>query len=51
MDSEAISESTVYKTTPEQRQAIQEGREQIARGEFHTNEEVEMKMDKWLKEK
>lgn len=48
---EAKSESTVYKTTPEQRKSIKEGREQIARGEFFTNEEVELEMDKWLREK
>lgn len=40
----------IYKTTPEQRQSIKEGREQIARGEFFTDEEVKMEMDKWLKE-
>ena len=48
---EAKSESTIYKTTPEQRKSIQEGREQIARGEFFTNEEVEKEMNEWLKEK
>ena len=48
---EAKSESTVYITTPEQKQRIQEAREQIARGEFYTNEEVEKEMNEWLKEK
>ena len=48
---EAKSESTVYKTTPEQRQRIQEAREQIAKGDFLTNKEVEMEIDKWIKEK
>ena len=48
---EAKSESTIYKTTPEQRKSIQEGREQITRGEFFTNEEVEKEMNEWLKEK
>ena len=47
----AKSESTVYITTPEQKLAIQEGRDQIARGEFFTNEEVKKEMDEWLKEK
>lgn len=48
---ETKSKSTIYKTTPEQRQAIQEGREQIARGEFFTDEEVKKEIDEWLKEK
>lgn len=45
------SESTIYKTTPEQRLRIKEGREQIAKGEYFTNEQVELEIDKWLKEK
>jgi len=48
---EAKSESTVYITTPEQKQRIQEAREQIAKGDFLTNKEVEMDIDKWIKEK
>jgi len=48
---EAKSESTIYKTTPEQKQRIQEAREQIARGEFFTDEEVKKEIDEWLKEK
>lgn len=48
---ETKSESTVYKTTPEQQQRIKESREQIARGEFFTNEEVENEIGIWLKEK
>ena len=48
---ETKSESTVYKTTPEQQQRLKESREQIARGEFFTNEEVENEIGKWLKEK
>lgn len=48
---EAKTDSTIYKTNPEQRQKILEGRSQIARGESFTNEEVEMEIDKWLKEK
>lgn len=48
---EAKSESTIYKITPAQRQSIKEGREQIARGEFFTDEEVEKEMNKWLNEK
>lgn len=45
------SESIIYKTTPEQKLRIKEGREQIARGEYFTNEQVELEIDKWLKEK
>jgi len=48
---EAKSDSMIYKTTPEQRKSIQEGIEQIARGEFFTNEEVKKEMNEWLKEK
>jgi len=48
---EAKSESKIYKTTPEQRKSIQEGIEQIARGEFFTDEEVKKEMEEWLKEK
>lgn len=48
---EAKADSTVYKTTPEQRESIKEGREQIARGEFFTDEEVKKEMEQWLKEK
>jgi len=48
---ESKSESEIYKTTPEQKQHIKESQEQIARGDYHTNEQVEMEIDKWLKEK
>ncbi len=48
---EAKSDSTIYKTNPEQQQKIKEGREQIAKGDFFTNDEVKMEIDKWLKEK
>jgi predicted transcriptional regulator len=48
---EAKSESTIYNTTPEQRKMIREGRDQIARGEYLTNDDVEMEIDKWLNEK
>lgn len=48
---ETKSKSTIYKTTPEQRESIEEGRAQIARGEYFTNEQVEMEIDKWLSEK
>ena len=48
---EATSESTIYVTTPEQKLRIKEGIEQIAKGECFTNEQVEMEIDSWLKEK
>jgi len=48
---ETKSKSTVYKTTPEQRKDIEESRAQIAKGEYFTNEQVEMEIDKWLSEK
>ena len=48
---ESKSETSVYLTTPEQRERIREGREQISRKEYFTNEQVELEVDKWLKEK
>jgi len=45
------SETLIYRTTPEQRQRIKEGQEQIDRGESFTNDQVEAEIDKWLKEK
>ena len=48
---ETKSETTIYKTTPEQLEKIKVGRAQIAKGESFTNEQVEKEIDKWLKEK
>jgi predicted transcriptional regulator len=48
---ESKSNTTIYKTTSEQRKGIKEGRAQIAKGEYFTNEQVEMEIDKWLSEK
>lgn len=48
---EAKSESMIYKTTSKQQKRIKEGREQIANGEFFTNEQVEKEIDRWLNEK
>jgi len=45
------SKKLIYKTTPEQRQAIKEGQDQLARGESFTNDQVESEIDKWLSEK
>jgi hypothetical protein len=42
---EAKSKSTIYKTTPEQLRAVEEGRAQVTRGEYHTYEQVEMEID------
>jgi hypothetical protein len=47
---ETKSRSTVYKTTPEQRKRIQEGRDQIAKGDFYTNDQIELEINSWLKE-
>jgi predicted transcriptional regulator len=44
------SESMVYMTSQVQQKSIIEGREQIARGEFFTNEQIELEIDQWLKE-
>ena len=44
------SESTIYKTSPEQRIVIEEAIVQISKGVSFTNEQVEMEIDKWLKE-
>jgi hypothetical protein len=35
------SKKLIYKTTPEQRQGIKEGQEQLARGEFFSNDQVD----------
>jgi hypothetical protein len=48
---ETKSETTIYNTTPEQRERIKVGRAQIAKGESFTNEQVEKEIDKWLREK
>ena len=45
------SEKLIYRTTPEQRQRIKEGQEQLARGESFSNDQVEAEIDKWLREK
>ncbi len=48
---DAKSEKLIYRTTPEQKQTINEGREQIRKGEYLTNDQVESEVDQWLKEK
>ena len=44
-------EKLIYKTTPEQRQRIKEGQEQLAKGEYLSNDKVEASIDTWLNEK
>ncbi len=48
---ETKTETTIYNTTPGQQKKIKEGKEQIAKGEYFTNEQVEMEIDKWITEK
>jgi len=45
------SETTIYRTSAEQRSKIEEGLKQIENGEYYTNEQVESEINKWLKEK
>lgn len=45
------TESLIYKTSPEQRERINEGRAQLKNGELFTNDQVEMEIEQWLKEK
>ena len=45
------SEKLIYRTTPEQRQRIKEGQEQLARKESLSNDQVEADIDKWLSER
>jgi predicted transcriptional regulator len=46
-----FEESTkVYKLNNAQKLAVDQGRNQIASGQYHTNEQVEKEMDEWLKE-
>ena len=48
---ETKSESMIYKTTSEQQKRIKEAIIQISRDESFTTEQVENKINKWLKEK
>jgi F0F1-type ATP synthase delta subunit len=45
------STSNIYQISPEQRKQIMEGLEQISRGEFLSDEQVQMEINQWLKEK
>jgi predicted transcriptional regulator len=46
----SISGEVAYRLTDEQRQAVREGRRQIAIGEYVTNDDLEKAEDRWLKE-
>jgi len=46
----SISGEVAYSLSDEQRQAVREGKRQIAAGEFVTNEDLEKAEDRWLKE-
>ena len=37
-----------YKLSTEQKEAVDEAREQIRNGEYYTNEEVDQEIDEWL---
>ena len=45
------SETIIYKLTPEQKKSIKSSQDQIARGEYLTQEQVEKQISRWLKEK
>ncbi len=45
------SESDLYELTDEQTKAIEIGRNQIKKGQFHTNSEVMSEMREWLQKK
>lgn len=40
----------IYRLSDEQRKSIAVAREQINKGEYYTNEEVEEELSKWLEE-
>lgn len=42
------SSSTIYYTSAEQKAKIKEGQEQITKGHYFTNEQVEKEIDEWL---
>lgn len=46
----SVSGEVAYRLSEEQRNAVREGKRQIAKGEFVTNEALEKTEDKWLKE-
>jgi|GEM_PF-511950 len=42
------SNSTIYYTSDEQKARIKEGQDQITKGNYFTNEQVEKEVDEWL---
>lgn len=46
----SISSDVAYRLNDEQRQAVREGRRQIADGEFVSNEKLEETESRWLEE-
>ena len=46
-----FNEQEIYKLSEEQRSTIAESREQIAKGEFLTNEQSNKATEQWLREK
>lgn len=42
------SDSTIYYTSDVQKAKIKEGQDQIAKGNYFTNEQVEKEIDEWL---
>lgn len=46
----SVSREVAYSLTDEQRQAVREGKRQIADGEFVSNEKLEETERRWLKE-
>ena len=51
LDTQSSTTPFVYKLTKQLKKDIKKSKEQIARGEYFTNEEVEKEMDQWLNEK
>ena len=45
------SEQALYQLSSEQQTAIEKGRKEIKKGNFHKNEEVISEMREWLKKK
>jgi predicted transcriptional regulator len=48
---ETKSQSTIFKTSPEQKKKIEQGINDIKEGKFFSDEEVQKEVNKWLKEK
>jgi hypothetical protein len=46
----SFSGKVAYRLNDEQRQAVREGKRQIAAGKFVTNEDLEKAENRWLKE-